>query len=128
MAGMRLASGRGVRAFRGHVVSVAVLFGVLVVASGATAHAVHKPAHGASKASTAAAALSPVAANATPVALNAYVAFSQAKALNRQVIVKDQTTKTTTVYANPSVDAHPDACLWTCAGAGRVVTDGVYTD
>jgi RHS repeat-associated protein len=97
MAGTRLPLGRGVRAFRRDAVSLAVLFGVLVVGSGATAQAVHT-----SKRHVAKAAVSPVATNGTPVAPNAYVAFSQAAALNRSVIVKDQTTKTTTVYANPS--------------------------
>ncbi len=98
MAGGRWTSGSGVVASATRRVGVAMGLGVvLVVGSGATAHAI-RPAHHAAKA----AASSPVSASGVPVAPNAFVAFSQAKALNRQVIVKDQTSKTTTVYANPS--------------------------
>jgi RHS repeat-associated protein len=45
---------------------------------------------------------SAVAANAVPVGQNSLVALEQAAKLGRQVIVANQTSKTTTVYANPN--------------------------
>jgi YD repeat-containing protein len=55
-----------------------------------------------------------VAASGIPVGQNSLVALEQAATLGRQVIVADQTTKTTTVYANP------DGSLTSTIAAGPV--------
>jgi RHS repeat-associated protein len=55
-----------------------------------------------------------VASSGIPVGQNSLVALEQAATLGRQVIVADQTTKTTTVYANP------DGSLTSTIAAGPV--------
>jgi RHS repeat-associated protein len=57
---------------------------------------------------------SAVASSGIPVGQNSLVALEQAAKLGRQVIVADQTTKTTTVYANP------DGSLTSTIAAGPV--------
>ncbi len=87
----------GVRGLFVRVCVAAPLAAVLVVAGAgqsATAHStkalVKRTAHAA------------VTASGVPVGENSLVALEQAAKLGQQVIVADQTTKTTTVYANPS--------------------------
>lgn len=97
MAGGRSTSCGGVGAMRVRRFNATFLVGLLlVVGSGASAQAVNRAD------TTPKAAPHEMKANGVPVAPNAFVALSQAAALGQQVIVKDQTSKTTTVYANPS--------------------------
>jgi RHS repeat-associated protein len=74
-----------------------VLAATVLVAAGsgqtATAHSGKAPVRHSAHAA--------VSANGVPVGENSLVALEQAAKLGRQVIVADQTTKTTTVYANP---------------------------
>jgi YD repeat-containing protein len=76
---------------------VAVPLAAVLVAAGASQSATAQT----SKVRAKGAADAAVTSNGVPVGQNSLVALEQAARLGRQVIVADQTTKTTTVFANP---------------------------
>jgi RHS repeat-associated protein len=105
-ASVAVVGARGWRVRAAGVVSVAVL---LLVAGAGQSAAAHAPKHASKSVPRSA-----VAATSVPVGQNSLVALEQAAKLGRQVIIADQTTKTTTVYANP------DGSLTSTIAAGPV--------